>query len=126
MPRLIALTEPSREALRGDMRVIEGLPFKVGRECRLSPRNSDVGATPTNDLYICETGEVLHVSREHFLIDYDPTGGFILVDRNSLNGTIVEGRCVGGDRSGGEARLQDHSVIVVGGPTSPFIFKFRF
>jgi pSer/pThr/pTyr-binding forkhead associated (FHA) protein len=128
---LVALTEEARRALHGEQRVLDRLPFKVGRESRSAARR----AAPTvdrrrgavaqlNDLYILEDGEVVNVSREHFLIERDGDG-YVLVDRASAGGTLVEGRRVGGDRAGGRAELHDHDVIIVGTSHSPFIFKFR-
>jgi pSer/pThr/pTyr-binding forkhead associated (FHA) protein len=128
---LVALTADAREALHGEQRVIERFPFKVGRESRIgserpwraTERRS--GSVPhLNDLYIVEKGELLNVSREHFLIEQDG-GRYFLVDRGSACGTIVEGRTVGGDRRGGRVELHDHDVIIVGTPASPFVFKFR-
>jgi hypothetical protein len=37
----------------------------------------------------------------------------------------VEGVLVGGDTTGGRARLRDGDVIIVGTSRSPFVFKFR-
>jgi pSer/pThr/pTyr-binding forkhead associated (FHA) protein len=128
---LVALTEDAQRALRGEQKVIERFPFKVGRESRLGPAKSwqagERRATTTtqlNDVYIVDTGDILNVSREHFLIEHDG-GRYMLTDRGSACGTIVEGRTVGGDRKGGRVELHDHDVIVVGTASSPFIFKFR-
>jgi FHA domain len=128
---LVALTEEARTALRGEQHVIERFPFKVGRESRLAGRKAwhvterrAGGAPPLNDLYLLEPGEVLNVSREHFAIEHDGDR-HVLVDRGSACGTLVEGRLVGGDRSGGRAELHDHDVIIVGTSASPFVFKFR-
>jgi len=62
----------------------------------------DSEAQPNNDVYLLEKSEVMNVSREHFQIDRD-AGGFVLVDRGSTCGTIVEGNSVGGDHKGGSA-----------------------
>ena len=127
---LTALTDDARRALGGDQRVLEHLPFKVGRESRVGPsaRRTDErrkGTAPQlNDIYILETGEVVNVSREHFLIDADGAG-HVLVDRGSTLGTIVEGRTIGGSRTGGRTPLRNHDVIIVGTAASPFVFKFR-
>lgn len=51
------------------------------------------------------------MSREHFMIDHRDAG-YVLVDRASTCGTIVEGETVGGERKGGTSR-------------SPYVFKFR-
>jgi pSer/pThr/pTyr-binding forkhead associated (FHA) protein len=128
---LLALTEDARAVLRGEQRVIERSPFKVGRESRLGlagpseAREQRTGSAPQlNDLYIVDRGEVLNVSREHFLIEHEGSRYF-LVDRGSACGTLVEGRMIGGDRKGGRTELHDHDVIIVGTSVSPFVFKFR-
>jgi FHA domain-containing protein len=128
---LVALTNEARSTLHGEQRVIEQFPFKVGRESRTGSgrvssaterRSGD--ARQLNDLYVVDAGEVLNVSREHFAIEHE-SGGYSLVDRGSVCGTIVEGLVVGGDRRGGRVALHDHDVIIVGTATSPFVFKFR-
>jgi pSer/pThr/pTyr-binding forkhead associated (FHA) protein len=133
MPRLIALTEPARRSLRGDFVVLNKMPFRIGRESRrtgstgMRPDEKDrrqEAATPLNDLFIAEADEGSHVSREHVQIEIDD-GEYFVRDRGSLNGIIVEGRSIGGDRAGGRAHLQDHHVIIIGTATSPFAFKFR-
>ena len=64
-----------------------------------------------------------HFSREHFLIDAKD-GHYILLDRGSSCGTLVEGDLVGERKQGGWRRLKDHDVIIVGTSDSKFIFKF--
>jgi hypothetical protein len=128
---LVALTEEARQALRGEQLVLDRLPFRVGRESRAGsarPWRADNRRTgtapPLNDLYLLEPGEVLNVSREHFAIDREGDG-YVLVDRESACGTLVEGRQVGGDRQGGRVALRDHDVVIVGTSASRFVFKFR-
>ena len=129
---LVALTPESRSALGAPEREITGFPYRVGRESRgmhhtrhgvISERR-DPGSRPSNDLYLVEPDEPLNVSREHFEIDRDDTG-YILVDRASTCGTIVEGQTVGGDTRGGTRSLHDGDVIIVGTSRSPYAFKFR-
>ncbi len=128
---LVALTEDAQGAIHGEQKVIERFPFKVGRESRLGsampPQTAERRQRTEpqlNDLYIVDKGDVLNVSREHFLIEHE-RGQYVLADRGSACGTIVEGRTVGGDRKGGRIELHDHDVIIVGTPNSPFVFKFR-
>ena len=64
------------------------------------------------------------MSREHFQIQHNGTD-YVLVDRKSTCGTIVEGAVIGGGRAGGEVRLNDGDVIIVGTSQSPYVFKFR-
>jgi hypothetical protein len=127
---LKALTPESKACLGGSLYRIPHFPFHVGRECRvairpmpfpISRRRPD--SVPNNDLYLMELGNVLNVSREHFLIDRQGDA-YIIVDRGSNCGTLVEGEPVGEKRKGGWKPLQDNDVIIVGGSESRFIFKF--
>ena len=127
---LVALTQEARGVLHGEQRVIGVFPFKVGRESRegsggwVAPERR-VGAAPAlNDLYIVEHGQMLHVSREHFQIEQQE-GRYFVVDRGSVCGTIVEGRGLGGARTGGRVEVHDQDVIIVGTSASPFVFKVR-
>ena len=79
---------------------------------------------PTNDLYMLDMGEKLNVSREHFQIEQDVDGSYILVDLGSACGTIVDDQPVGGHDEGGRAVLQNGSTIRVGTKTSPFLYTF--
>src|SRR5262245_66095046 len=116
---LVALTDDAHRALHGEQRVIERFPFKVGRESRLGSappvQTADRRlrtAPQLNDLYIVDRGDILNVSREHLLIEHEGDH-YVLADRGSACGTIVEGRTVGGDRKGGRVELHDHDVIIV-------------
>jgi len=82
------------------------------------------GSRPTNDLYLVEDDEPMNVSRTHLQIDCDDAG-YVLVDRASTCGTIVEGQIVGGGTRGGTIALHDGDVIIVGTSNSPYAFKFR-
>ena len=130
---LFALTEHAKIALGGAEYAIRQFPCRVGRESRKhdSPEKKALFADqrspankPNNDLYLVEETELINVSREHFQIDR-AGGGFVLQDRGSTLGTIVEGRTVGGENAGGSVALRDGYVIIVGSPASPFVFKFR-
>ena len=129
--RLIALTDEARTALEGGERLIERLPFRVGRESRISSPapwtrgERRLSTTPeVSDLYLVDDGESFSVSREHFQIEAEGDR-FFLTDCGSACGTIVEGCTVGGDRRSGRVEVHDHDVIIVGPATSPFVFKFR-
>jgi pSer/pThr/pTyr-binding forkhead associated (FHA) protein len=125
---LKALTPESRACLGTGLLPISRLPFRVGRESRLGDQQKDPdlrqsGSLPNNDLYLLENGSAVNVSREHFQIELRD-GAYYLVDRGSVCGTLVEGITVGKGRSGGEKRLEDGDVIVVGTSTSCHAFKF--
>ncbi len=128
---LKALTPESRSSLGGNILKINRFPFRVGRESRTIPgarpsndprRQAD--SVPNNDLYLHESGPVLCVSREHFLIDRQG-GTFIIVDRGSHCGTLLEGELVGEKKVGGWKPLQNNDVIIVGPSESRYIFKFQ-
>ena len=130
--QLVALTPESRAALGAPQVGIERFPYRVGRESRgiqrtpggfVSERRSP-GSRPTNDLYLLEHDEPMNVSRAHFEIDR-AAAGYVLVDRASTCGTIVEGQIVGGNTRGGTVSLHDGDVIIVGTSLSPYVFKFR-
>ena len=129
---LVALTPESRAALGAPEREITSFPYRVGRESRgIQPtphgfvrERRNPGSHPSNDLYLVEGAEPLNVSREHFEIDREGAG-YILVDRASTCGTLVEGGIVGGDTRGGSRSLHDGDVIIVGSSRSPYAFKFR-
>lgn len=130
---LCALTAEARAALAGAETEIAQFPFRVGRESRKfesmekkaffadkrKPTNR-----PNNDLYLIEETELINVSREHFQIAREGAG-FVLEDRGSTLGTIVEGQKVGGDNKAGRVALRDGDVIIVGSSICPYVFKFR-
>jgi pSer/pThr/pTyr-binding forkhead associated (FHA) protein len=127
---LKALTPEAKAALRGEYLKITHFPFRVGRESREFDRPIDhpknrrrPGSDPNNDLFLFEPGNVLNVSREHFLIDVKDDK-YVLVDRGSYCGTMVEGELIGEKRKGGSRELADNDVIIVGTSGSVFIFKF--
>ena len=130
---LVALTPESAEAIRAREINIPHLPFRVGRESRrarwtqgglIGERERRGAETANNDLYLVEDAEPMNVSREHFLIDRD-ADGFFLLDRGSTCGTLVEGEMVGGSGQQARAPLADHHVILVGTSLSRYVFKFR-
>jgi pSer/pThr/pTyr-binding forkhead associated (FHA) protein len=127
---LKALTPEASTALGGQYLKLMRFPFRVGRECRMLSRGSEPissrrrpDSIPNNDLYLLESGTIFNVSREHFLIDHRE-GMFVLVDRGSTCGTLVEGEVIGEGKKGGWRRLQHSDVIIVGSSESRFIFKF--
>ena len=129
---LVALTPETRAALGGAEAQISVFPFRVGRDSRglrraaprtLVDRRKRAGR-PTNELYLAEAGEPFQVSREHLQILHNGAR-YVLVDRQSACGTIVEGTVIGGDHRGGAVQLNDGDVIIVGSSRSPFVLKFR-
>lgn len=131
-PILRALTEAARKSMQRDERLIEHVPFRVGREQRValvggeyrSIERRETSALPTNDFYMLDVGEKLNVSREHFQIEQEQDGGYVVVDRGSACGTIVDDQPVGGHDQGGRCPLKNGSTIRVGTSTSPYLFAF--
>jgi len=129
---LMALTPEAKAALGAFELQITAFPFRVGRESRsalrVAPRTiaerRKREARSSNQLYLPEQSEGLNVSREHFQIDHNGTG-FVLTDRQSTCGTLVEGRLVGGQNVGGAVLLTDRDVIIVGTSASRYVFKVR-
>jgi pSer/pThr/pTyr-binding forkhead associated (FHA) protein len=129
---LVGLTPEARAALGAAELVLATFPFRVGRESRADRRIAARTITerrrprnrPNNDLYLVESDQPFNVSREHFAIDHNGAH-YVLVDRQSTYGTLVEGTVVGGRQAGGAVRLADGDVIIVGSSTSRYVFKFR-
>ncbi len=131
-PSLRPLTEEARKSMQRDERLIEHVPYRVGRERRValvageyrSIERRQTSAPPTNELYLLDVGEKLNVSREHFQIEQEPNGSYVLIDRGSACGTIVDDQLVGGNDQGGRCPLNNGSEIRVGTSSSPYLFEF--
>jgi hypothetical protein len=129
---LVGLTPEAKAALGADELPISVFPFRLGRDSRRPPRAAPrtlvdrrkPAGPRTNEVYLPESSEPYQVSREHLQIQHNGTR-FVVVDRQSTSGTIVEGTTLGGQHRGGAAQLNDGDVIIVGGSRSPFVFKFR-
>ncbi|MBM3296924.1 MAG: FHA domain-containing protein [Candidatus Aminicenantes bacterium] len=125
---LKALTPEAERSLSGPSARIPHFPFRVGRDSRrrimpLVPSRRKQDSPPSSDLYLKERGAAAFVSREHCLIDFR-NGVFVLEDRGSFYGTLVEGVQVGGQKLGGHKPLSHGDVLIFGGSGSPFAFKF--
>ncbi len=129
---LVALTPESQRALGAAEIEIREFPFRIGRESRaghrVAPRviaeRRKAEVRTNNEIYLSEPGEPFNVSREHVQIEHNGTH-YILTDRQSTCGTLVEGRQVGGQHVGGAVPLRDGDVIIVGTSASRYVFKFR-
>jgi CRP-like cAMP-binding protein len=112
---LSGLNESSSEALGCGEMNISKFPFKVGRKHELD----EVDVLSDNDLFF-EDFSPFNVSRNHFLID-KVDGRYIIIDRGSRLGTIVNGRRV-------EVQSILHkreNEIIAGSPLSPFVFQLE-
>ncbi len=112
---LSGLKESSSEALGGREMNISKFPFKVGRK----HESGEVDVLSDNDLYL-EDFPPFNVSRNHFLID-KVDGRYIVIDRGSRLGTIVNGRRV-------EVQSILHkkeNEIIAGSHLSPFVFRLE-
>jgi len=112
---LSGLNEISSKALGGGEMQINNFPFKVGRK----HESGEVDVLSDNDLYL-EDFPPFNVSRNHFLID-KAEGRYIVVDRGSRLGTIVNGGRIDVQRI-----LNKRDNEVIAGPhRSPFVFKLE-
>jgi pSer/pThr/pTyr-binding forkhead associated (FHA) protein len=126
---LKALTPEAKESLGKPVLEIPHYPFRVGCENHI-PTNTffaygrrQPDSSPHNDLYLIDSGPLPVISREHFQIERR-NGVFILVDRQSTCGTLVEGETIGMGRNCGEKQLENGDVIIVGTSESRQAFKF--
>jgi pSer/pThr/pTyr-binding forkhead associated (FHA) protein len=134
-PYLVGLTPEAKKTLHGRDLPLAVIPFCVGRENRVHQdpewarekgndrRKGKVN--PNNNLYIRESEKTDFVSGEHFLIACEKRERFVLVDRRSKQGTLVNGKLVKGKEKNELVNLPDGSTIVLGGRNSPFKFRFE-
>ena len=115
--RLLPVTPEARFALGGVEAVpLRDFPFRIGRECRASQsmvadparllskteRRRHLGQL--NDLYLRESPQVptvQRISREHCAIDR-ADDKFVVVDRGSTSGTVVQTSPAGPDHPAGQ------------------------
>lgn len=113
---LSGLNEASIEALNGKEMMLNQFPFKIGRD---QGSSSGIDIFSDNNLYLKDSPP-FNVSRNHFLIN-KIDGRFIIVDRGSSLGTLVNGE-----------KIEDQYVlteckneIAIGTILSPFMFKLE-
>ena len=95
---------------------IERVPFRFGR--------AHADPMATNDFVVVDQNPY-SVSRYHFLIDREGEG-YVLRDRGSYLGTIVNGESIGGKRAKGQVSLKaGANEVVVGAERSPFRFTIE-
>ena len=132
--KLVAATKAARACLDGRSELtVRTFPFNAGRESRVASNGKPARieqrlgiAAALNDVHLLEPpwADILHISREHFAIEYTDNQ-FFLVDRCSACGTFVAGTRVGGNRTGGRIEIESGDELIVGTETSPFVFRFE-
>jgi pSer/pThr/pTyr-binding forkhead associated (FHA) protein len=134
---LKAITPESKSAitnnfLGNEVIGIWNFPFRMGRESRVeqvgrkaahSERNKISLGKPNNDIYLMDLGQYLQISRQHIQID-KTENGFLLIDRESACGTIVNTIKIGSEDRGGNCELKDGDIIKIGSKKSPYEFQF--
>ena len=128
-PILEALTEEARRAIEGPRLYLNVIPFRLGREERKKDRKGwlkkprFLKGKPNNDFYMLDNRNYREISREHFLIQYNGEG-FVLKDRGSHCGTLVNSALYAQTAASVTCPLQSGDIIVVGSTESPYKFKF--
>ncbi len=122
----------SKNCLGDEIIGIWKFPFRIGRESRVekidgklvfSERQKISNGKPNNDIYLVDHGHFLQISRQHFQIEKTEIG-YIVSDRGSACGTIVNSKRIGSEDRGGTAMLKDGDIITVGAEDSPYQFEF--
>jgi hypothetical protein len=113
------LTRKAAEVLPAEGLLLSTFPFRIGRAAEAHEQDS----LDLNDLWLLDT-QPFHVSRNHLAIDVVGANRFVVRDRGSNLGTIVNERRIGG-RSG--LRWMDleegDNVLILGGAKSPYQFR---
>lgn len=135
---LKAVTETSKHSIikrefGKEIIPIYDYPFRIGREARvqyidgeviLQERHKLSGQEPNNDVYLLDNGQLLQISREHCSIIKTPDNTFVLQDRGSACGSMVNQFSIGGDDHNGSCPLKDGDIITLGSKESSYKFKF--
>ncbi len=107
-------------------------PFRIGREARVEYLDEKIiiqerhglGHKPNNDTYLLDNGEFLQISREHCSIIINDASEYILQDRGSSCGSLINQIQVGGDDYPNTSVLKDGDIITIGSEESKYKFKF--
>lgn len=111
---------------------IWSFPFRIGRESRiervdgelvLSERQKISNGKPNNDIYLVDNGQFLQISRQHLQIEKTKTG-YLVSDRGSACGTIINTQKIGSEDKGGTWELKDGDIIKIGAEDSHYLFEF--
>jgi hypothetical protein len=116
---LFPLTRKAAETLPDEGLTLNRFPFRIGRASEAGEKE----ALDLNDLWLLDAPP-FQVSRNHLSIDIWDGTQFIVRDRGSKLGTIVNEKPIGGKaRTAVAALATGDNVVVVGGPTSPYQFR---
>lgn len=122
----------TKNCLGNEIIGIWSFPFRIGRESRvekvdgkiiLSERQKISNGKPNNDIYLVDHGHFLQISRQHLQIEKTKTG-YLVSDRGSACGTIINTTKIGSEDRGGSGELKDGDIIKIGADDSHYIFKF--
>lgn len=116
---LLGQTPAAQQAVGKSGVQIRTFPFRMGR--KIGGALAD--ALSLNDLYIPD-GEPYQISRNHCAIDLAPDGSYVVLDRGSTLGTMVNGERIGSAARVFEAPLlAAQNTLVLGNSSSPFRFQ---
>ena len=116
-----------------DIIPIYDYPFRIGREARIEYLNDKIiiqerhglsGHQPNNDIYLLDNKELLQISREHCSIINNGVNEYVLQDRESSCGTLINQLKVGDDNKDATSLLKDGDIITLGSENSKYEFKF--
>ncbi len=117
---LSADTDEARKAMGMASVEINSFPFRIGRKTTQAAKSD---AFSLNDLYLPD-GEPFSVSRNHLAIDMMPNGMYVVEDRGSTLGTLVNGDVIGIRTGRFEAFLtKPKNALVLGAEKSTFRFS---
>jgi len=118
--QLCALRKELRVQLGEEGLTVKSFPFRIGRESE--GKDGFFSGFSKNDLEFSDS-QPYNLSRKHCVID--KTGeGFVLIDRYSHFGTIVDGENIGGESARKEMRLgAGKHRIQLGESSSHFVFE---
>jgi hypothetical protein len=109
----------AKNALNDRKLLITQFPYRIGRHVPIHDSETDVFYN--NDLAI-EEEKPFAISRNHLSINYEG-GKFWVVDRGSSFGVVVNGQEIGGKTRRSRIALDiEHNQLIIGPPTSGFIF----
>jgi hypothetical protein len=116
---LFPLTRKAAECLPDEGLTVTRFPFRIGRASEVG----ELEMLDLNDLWLLDSAP-FQVSRNHLSIDLFDGRQFIVRDRGSHLGTIVNEQRIGGKSRHSVATLAvGENVVVVGSPDSPYQFR---